>query len=297
MKTIVITGANSGIGLETARQLALHGNLVIAASRQRADSMTRFEEINQQCAAQKSGGNVIFFPVDLANLDSVRSFAETIKGEFPTLGTLICNAGVMNTPYQMTKDGFELQFQTNFLSHFVLTYLLLDALQRSDSPKVINVCSASAEKGKINNMAALEEVSRVSEVNYNAMTSYRESKLAQEVSVFEFARQEAYQKIKFSLVHPGVVNTPLFYRGRGAWYKAVMTPFVYLGYALKFFKTPQQGADTSIFLAKTDGYTSGGYWHDRKNIQPNPISQDREYARALLGWSVGHCHGEFSPSN
>jgi NAD(P)-dependent dehydrogenase (short-subunit alcohol dehydrogenase family) len=286
VKTIVITGANSGIGLATARQLALNGNLVIAASRKRVDSLAKFEEINELCHQQKSTGKVKFFPIDLANLDSVRSFAKLIKSQFPTIDTLICNAGVMNTPYQLTKDGFELQFQTNFLSHFILIQLFVEALHLSENPKVIIVCSTSAEKGKIDNLAALKKIASIPESDYDAMTSYRESKLAQEISMFEFARREKYQRLKFSLVHPGVVNTPLFYRNHGDWYKVVMTPLVYLGYAFKFFKTPEQGADTSIFLAETEVYESGRYWHNRKNIQPNPISQDREYAKALWEWII-----------
>ncbi len=288
MKTIIITGANSGIGFETAKQLALKGHTIIAASRKRADSQAKIAQIEQLCREQQSEGRVVLLHLDLSAFESVRAFAENVKSQFPKIDTLICNAGVMNTPYQVTQDGFELQFQTNFLSHFLLTHLLIDNLNQVDNPKVINVCSASAEKGRIDNLAALERISRVAETAYDPMTSYRESKLAQEISVMEFSRREAYRHIKFSLIHPGVVNTPLFYRKYGLWYKAVMIPFVYLGYVLGLFKTPQQGAATSIFLSENDAYESGRYWHRQKNLQPNPIAQDQTYSQAVWEWSL-HC--------
>jgi hypothetical protein len=118
------------------------------------------------------------------------------------------------------------------------------------------------------------------------MTSYRESKLAQQVSVIEFASQVKYQKIKFSLIHPGIVNTNLFYRNSGKLYRYVMLPFVYLGYALGFFKTPKQGAATTILLSETDGYESGSHWTKQKQLAPNPITENLEYARELWDWSV-----------
>ena len=123
------------------------------------------------------------------------------------------------------------------------------------------------------------------------MTSYRESKLAQQVSVIEFARQRQYQKIKFSLIHPGIVNTNLFYRNSGNLYKIVMLPFVYLGYVFGFFKTPKQGAETSILLSETDGYESGSYWTKQKQLTPNPITEDLEYSRELWNWSVEQISG------
>lgn len=286
MKTVIITGANSGIGLEMARQIALNGHVVIAASRKREDSLTKIAEMNALCKEQGSAGQVVFLHLDLADLDSVRAFAETVKRQFPKIDTLICNAGVMNTPYQMTGDGFELQFQTNFLSHFLLTHLLIESINQSDDPRVINICSSSAEKGRLDNIQAFEKIARITAQEYDAMTSYRESKLAQEISVLEFSRRAEYRRVKFSLVHPGVVNTPLFYRDHGWWYKAAMLPFVYLGYAFKFFKTPAQGADTPIFLFESDNYESGRYWHDRQTIPPNPIAQRESYAKAVWDWSV-----------
>ena len=291
MKTIIITGANSGIGYETAKALALKGNTIIAASRDREETREKIKGLNEICDEATSRGKVVFYDLDLANLKSVREFVAEVTTDYPVIDTLICNAGVMNTPYRLTVDGFETQFQVNFLSHFMISHGVIDNLQKSETPKLINVCSASAEKGQIDSLEELRRISTISEDEYDAMTSYRESKLAQQVSVMQFARQGQYQKIKFSLIHPGIVNTNLFYRNSGNLYKIVMLPFVYLGYVFGFFKTPKQGAETSILLSETDGYESGLYWTKQKQLPPNPITENLEYSRELWNWSVEQISG------
>jgi NAD(P)-dependent dehydrogenase (short-subunit alcohol dehydrogenase family) len=286
MKTIIITGANSGIGYETAKALALKGNIILAASRDREETRERIKGLNKICDEARSPGKVVFYDLDLANLKSVRAFIAKVATDYPVIDTLICNAGVMNAPYRRTVDGFETQFQVNFLSHFMISHGLVDNLQKSENPKLINVCSASAEKGQIDSLEELRRISTISEDEYDAITSYRESKLAQQVSVIEFARQGQYQKIKFSLIHPGIVNTNLFYRNSGKLYKFVMVPFVYIGYVLGFFKTPKQGAATTILLSETDEYESGSYWTKQKQLAPNPITENLAYSRELWHWSV-----------
>lgn len=285
MKTILITGANSGIGYETAKYLALKGNVIIAASRQNDETLHKINSLNELCLSKKTKGEIFFYHLDLMSLKSVKEFAEKVKTDFPIIDILICNAGIMNSPYKLSADGFESQFQTNFLSHYYLTKLLFDNINKSDNPKVINVCSASAEKGLIDSVNKLEKISKISKDEYDAMTSYRESKLAQQASVMELSRLNEFRKIKFSLIHPGIVNTNLFYRNSGKFYKIAMLPFVYLGYALGFFKTPQKGAETTLFLAENDNYESGYYWHKKKKIDPNPISKNRNYCIELIRWT------------
>jgi NAD(P)-dependent dehydrogenase (short-subunit alcohol dehydrogenase family) len=191
----------------------------------------------------------------------------------------------MNAPYQLTGDGFESHFQVNFLSQYLLTRLLMDTLLQSPQPKVIHICSASAEKGRIHDTDILERAAKVQAPDYDAMTAYRESKLAQQAAIMALSRMDMFRAVCWSLVHPGVVNTNLFYRNQGAWYKWVMKPFVWAGYAVGFFKTPKQGADTAIYLAESGDYPSGGYWHNRKPLDPNPISLDAAYGQALLAWT------------
>jgi NAD(P)-dependent dehydrogenase (short-subunit alcohol dehydrogenase family) len=286
MRTIIITGANSGIGYETAKYLALKGNRIIAASRRKNETIKIIDNLNLQCSQSNSKGSVKFYHLDLNDLSSVNLFAKQIIAEYPTIDTLICNAGIMNSPFKTTVDGYEQQFQTNFLSHFYLTCLLTDTIIKSENPKIIHVCSASAEKGIINTINELEKISKVSEQEYDAMKSYREAKLAQQVSVMHFARIQKYKKIKFSVIHPGIVNTNLFYRNSGILYKVAMLPFVYLGYAFGFFKTPKQGAKTTIYLSENDDYESGFYWNNTKKLTPNPISNDEKYANQLYDWTI-----------
>ena len=285
MKIIIITGANSGIGYETAKHLALQGNTVVAASRKKEETLKVIDEINQLCKAGNTNGKIVFYDLDLMNLKSVEEFTEKVNADFPIIDILICNAGVMNAPYKLSVDGFESHFQTNYLSHFLITTKLIDKILQSENPKVINVCSASAEKGTIDSTKDVEKISTVSESDYTAIKSYRESKLAQQMSVVALSHLPECKKIKFSLIHPGIVNSNLFYRNSGPLYKAIMTPFVYVGYMFGFFKTPKQGAETTLFLVENDDYETGHYWHKTKMITPNPISQNKVYAKELYRWT------------
>ncbi len=215
MKTILITGGSSGIGLETARALAKQGYLVISASREKPKTIEIIRDVNADLEKTGAKGKLVFMPLDLMDLISVKEMVNNFVESYPSLDILICNAGIMNAPYRITKDGFESEFQTNFLSHYYLTKALLPTLLKSNNPKVINVCSSSAEKGKIHDVQQLEKISRVEVDEYDAMTSYRESKLAQEITVLYLSRQDQYQDICFSLLNPGVVNTNLYYKNSG----------------------------------------------------------------------------------
>jgi len=113
MKTIIITGANSGIGYETTKHLALAGNTVIAASRRKESTLQAVDELNRLCSEKGSKGKVMFFDLDLTSLKSVATFADQVKNQYSKIDTLICNAGIMKAPYRFTQDGYESQFQTN----------------------------------------------------------------------------------------------------------------------------------------------------------------------------------------
>ena len=124
-RTIVVTGGNSGIGLVTVEQLAKQGALVVLAARRPAEGERARAEVLQRVPAAK----VEVAELDLAKLDSVRQFAAKLLAKHPVLHGLVNNAGVMNTPKSKTHDGFEMQFGTNHLGHFLLTELLLPALK------------------------------------------------------------------------------------------------------------------------------------------------------------------------
>jgi NAD(P)-dependent dehydrogenase (short-subunit alcohol dehydrogenase family) len=140
-KTVIITGANTGIGYETALDLAKRGARIILACR---DSK-RANQAASQIRKLSGNGNVIVELVDLASFDSIREFCKRIDRNEPRLDILINNAGIMACPKWTTKDGFEMQFGVNHLGHFLLTNLLLDKLKSSAPSRIVNVSSRAYE--------------------------------------------------------------------------------------------------------------------------------------------------------
>lgn len=280
-KTVLITGASTGMGYYTAKTLALQGNEVIAAVRNISENRNKIDSLNENCKKVNPQSSITFMGIDLADIESVFHSVERIQKHFEKIDTLICNAGVMNPPWTLTDDKFELQFQTNFLSHFQLTLLLHKQLLLSSDPRVINICSASAENGKIDNVNELERISHIDQKSYNARNSYRESKLAQLISVFAFNLHPDWQKVKFSAVHPGIVNSPLLYRNHGVWFEVLSLPVVWAGYATGKLKSISKGAQTAIWLA-TKETAEIGYWHDKKRRNPNPIAENESYGKAII---------------
>ena len=136
-KTVIITGGNTGIGKEIALDLAKRGGRVIIACR----NMTKGENARKEIVESSRNENVILKKLDLASMKSIKEFANQVLSEEPQIHVLICNAGVMFTPYQCTEDGFEMQFGVNHLGHFLLTNLLLNHLKESAPSRVVVVAS------------------------------------------------------------------------------------------------------------------------------------------------------------
>ena len=176
-KTVIITGGNSGIGLETAVGLAKRNARVILACR----SIERGET-----AVKKRSGNdnVMFVKLDLSSLDSVRKCATKILEEEPRIDILINNAGVMMIPKRtLTKDGFEMQFGTNHLGHFLFTNLLLSRIKEAPSARIINVSSLACKRGSID----LDNLN--SEQSYSQIPVYCKSKLANVLFTHSLAKR------------------------------------------------------------------------------------------------------------
>ena len=196
----VITGANSGLGYETALELSRHSASVTLAVRDTAKGDTAAADIR----ARIPGADVEVRPLDLADLSSVASFAEAWRAEHPEgLDLLINNAGVMATPYRRTADGFELQFGTNHLGHFALTGHLLDAL-RPDA-RVVTVSSQAHRMGRMN----FDDL--MGERKYRTWGAYGQSKLANLLFMRELARrlQRAGSPVLSVGAHPGYSRTNL----------------------------------------------------------------------------------------
>ena len=205
-RTAVITGANSGIGLVAARELARAGANVVMA--------VRNQDKGEQAARSITTGSVEVRRLDLADLSSVREFAEAYQGE---LDLLINNAGVMAPPRRLTKDGFESQFGTNHLGHFALTGLLMPRLLAAGEPRVVTVSSGAHRMGRIR----FDDLQ--GERRYQSWLWYGQSKLANLMFAFELQRRatEADTGLKSLVVHPGYARTNLQFAAP-PWYEAAM---------------------------------------------------------------------------
>jgi NAD(P)-dependent dehydrogenase (short-subunit alcohol dehydrogenase family) len=205
----VVTGANSGIGWHTALELARAGSEVILASRTETKGHDAVDRIRQEVPQAKVRAEVL----DLASLRSVQSFAAKIDRK-AKLDLLINNAGVMSVPTrQVTEDGFELQFGTNFLGPFALTMSLMPALMRAPSPKVTTVSSGAANMGvKKINFGDLQW-----ECSYGPWTAYCQSKLADLMFALELGRRSASASLPLvsNAAHPGYARTNLQTSGPG----------------------------------------------------------------------------------
>ncbi len=275
MTTALITGANSGMGLATAKVLAAKGFQLILACRTIAKA-------KQACDA--IGSNAKPLELDLAKLSSCETACDSILTDYDTLDIIIANAGVMTPPHQLTEDGFELQFQTHFLANQYMLIKLKPLLEKSQA-RIIQISSLSAEKAPAETIADINYQAQISAENYEAMTSYRTSKLAQSMLAMEFQRQtDASGVLNFS-VHPGIVNTNLFYQNTASWLKLLITPLVWLGYASGRLLTPAKGAETALWLATADRSVverlAGKYIAEKEEKYCHPLMEDTGPARAL----------------
>lgn len=275
-KTVVITGANTGIGKETAIDLAKRGARVIIACRSPDRGKQALKEIQEQSNSQQ----VYLEKLDLASLKSVREFAEKIKKNEQRLDILINNAGVMMCPYMKTEDGFEMQIGVNHLGHFLLTNLLLDLLKKSAPSRIVNLSSLGHKK---TSRFKFENVNN--EKTYNKSEAYRQSKLANVLFTKELARRLEGTGVTTYAVHPGVVDTELLRHLIVSTQpvKSFMRPVVWL-----VCKTPFQGAQTSLYCAVSgdlEGVT-GRYYADCVEAPSSEASKNEEDAKKL--WDVSN---------
>jgi len=200
-KIVIVTGANSGIGYESARELTRKGAEVIVASRDpvKAERSIIKEEI--------PGAKLEFIELNLANLDSVRKFAEKFKSKYNSLDILLNNAGIMLMPYGKTVDGFENTVGTNHLGHFALTGLLIEILSETPGARVVNVASNAHYGGEMDFNNLLFE----NKLGYTPMKAYSRSKLANLLFTYELQRRFQFGGFDVSALaaHPGISATSL----------------------------------------------------------------------------------------
>lgn len=273
-RVCLITGASGGIGKETAVALAKLGATVVMVSRDSERGEAALSEVRQ-----RSGGrdNVQLVLADLASLQAVRSLASEYRQRHQRLHVLVNNAGALNSQLSLTKDGFEMTFGVNHLAHFLLTNLLLDLLKTSAPSRIVNVSSSAHTRGTID-FDGLH-----GERKYSGIAAYGQSKLANVLFTYELARRLDGAGVTANSLHPGVVRTGFGHNNSGIW-GALFSVFHTV--ARPFLLTPEQGAQTSIYLASSpdvEGVT-GKYFAKSKQTQSSDLSHDTELAQRL--WQV-----------
>ncbi len=264
-RVAIVTGANSGLGLVTARELARVGASVVLACR----STDRGERAASAIRGAVPAAEVSVRELDLGDLASVRVFADRFAGEREGQGLdlLINNAGVMATPRRVTRDGFESQLATNHLGHFALTGLLLGRLLAAPSPRVVTVSSAAHRIGRID----FEDLQ--GERRYNRWRAYGQSKLANLLFCFELARRASASGTGLVSVaaHPGYAATNLQFAGPAAWYERGVMALANRVLA----QSAEMGALPTLYAASSADLPGGSF------VGPGGPGEARGYPRIV----------------
>ncbi|MEF9884209.1 oxidoreductase [Streptomyces sp. P9-A4] len=247
-RIFLVTGANSGLGLATTRELALRGGRVILAVRDEEKGRRAVERLTADGVAPDL---LAVRPLDLADLDSVRAFAGRVLEEHPRLDVLINNAGVMAPPRTLSPQGHELQFATNHLGHFALTGLLLDLLAAGRDPRVVTVSSINHRQGSLH----FDDLT--GEHGYGPMAFYNQSKFANAVFGQELHRRltATGSPVRGVLAHPGYTATRLQTRDTSGLAKLV---FGRIGNPL-LAQRPERGALPQLYAATEPGLAGGEF--------------------------------------
>ena len=252
-KTALVTGATSGIGLVTARELARQGARVVLVGRDAAKA-ARAQAAIQEIAGPEAAVHVKCF--DLSLLRNVRTLAEQMQQEFSQLDILVNNAGIMPGRFTLTEEGHELSWAINHLAPYALTNRLLPLLDAAERARVITVSSVAHWVGEIEP----DQAARNSPENYSWFTAYADSKLANILFTRELAHRLDLTNITANCLHPGMVDTALMRPDTSRVMKALWWT------ARPLMVTPERGAQTTLFLATSPqaANISGQYFAGRK---------------------------------
>lgn len=280
-KTILITGATGGIGLEAAVALAGTGARVVITGRNRA-------RIDAALAAirTRTGGSTEALQADFASQAAVRQLATDFTAQHDRLDVLVNNAGSVNATRTLTRDGIETTFAVNYLAPFLLTHLLLPTLRASIPARIVNVASVAHTRG------TLDFDNLNFDRGYTTMRAYSRSKLADVLFTRELARRLEGSGITVNALHPGTVGTGIWNHGApdSAWkralFKAVFAP------AKWFMLSPARGAETILYAATSPDLAgrSGLYLEKNRPKSPSALARDDALARRLWDASARLTH-------
>ncbi|WP_101950461.1 SDR family NAD(P)-dependent oxidoreductase [Mycobacterium sp. 3519A] len=266
-RVAVVTGANTGLGYETATALAAKGAHVVIAVR----NLEKGKAAADLIARANPGASVAIQELDLSALDSVRAAADQLRADYSSIDLLINNAGVMMPPKSTTKDGFELQFGTNHLGHFALTNLLLDRLVTTPGSRVVTVSSVGHRFARTGiNFDDLQ-----SDREYSRLRAYGQSKLANLMFTYELQRRLQGTNTIAVAAHPGGSKTELVRN---------LPPLI--AAAARLLEPVMQGADMGALptlRAATDPGVIGGQY-----FGPDGFSEQRGYPKVVASSRVSH---------
>jgi NAD(P)-dependent dehydrogenase (short-subunit alcohol dehydrogenase family) len=267
-KTVVITGATSGIGEVAAERLAELGATILFVARDRARAEATLKRL-----AAKSAAPHRFYEADLSRLAEMKQIGARIAAETPRVDVLVNNAGAMFSSRRVTPDGLEMTFALNHMSYFVMTAALLGKLEASAPARIVSTASA-AHLG-----AKLDFDDLQGENSYSGFRAYGRSKLCNILFTRELAHRLQGTGVVANCLHPGFVATR-FGDQSGGVIGSLFPVFKLFG------RSPDKGADTIVYLASSPDVTSdsGFYFFDRRKAAPSAVAQDEQAARKL--WAV-----------
>ena len=265
-KTILITGASAGIGLQSAIGLAQQGAKILMVGRDRDRTSQAVELVKTQTGNQ----SVSYLLADLSSMREVRRLAQEFKDKYPALDVLLNNAGAVLLRRRVSTDGYEMTLALNHLNYFLLTDLLLDRLQAAPSGRIVNVASRAHYRGHVD----FDDLQ--SQNGYNGMRTYSMSKLMNVLFTYELARHLNGTNVTANCLHPGFVASN--FGGNNGWMARL---------ALRFMRgriSVEEGAVCPIFLASSpevEGVSGKYFNYDTKETRSSDESYDQNVARKL----------------
>eukprot|EP00088_Acartia_fossae_P025240 TRINITY_DN2605_c1_g1_i1.p1 TRINITY_DN2605_c1_g1~~TRINITY_DN2605_c1_g1_i1.p1 ORF type:complete len:325 (+),score=52.48 TRINITY_DN2605_c1_g1_i1:31-1005(+) len=277
-KTVLVTGANTGIGKYSAEDLCRRGAKVIILCRNESRAQAAMDDIKLKVP----NADLEFEQLDLSSLQNIKACADRLNGKLEQVDILLNNAGLFCTQ-QKTADGFEMMFGTNHLGHFYLTNLLLPLLRKAgQSPsgcRVVTVSSMAHESCK----EGMNWDDLNFDQSFSSMKAYCQSKLANILFSSELAERERDNGIRTYSLHPGVIKTDI---GRDCHNVFGRLLFSIINFGLNFCKTIESGAQTSIYCCVDESVAdhTGKYYSDCREKLPTAPAQDKESAKKL--WEI-----------
>ncbi|MBY9001185.1 MAG: SDR family oxidoreductase [Candidatus Heimdallarchaeota archaeon] len=269
-KIVLVTGANAGIGKETAFRLAEMGSHVILVCRNEKKGIKALDEIKEKT----SNENLDLMICDFASLKSIKDFVKNFKKKYKKLDVLINNHGSFSIRKILTEDGIESTFAVNHLGYFSLTLQLLDLLKASSYSRIVNVASSSNYSVKSLNIDDYNWEKR----RYKLMDAYAESKIYNIMFTFMLSEKLKGTGITANCLHPGYVKTNI---GLNNFLLRLIAPLVKMGAI-----STEEGAKTSLYLATSEEIegVTGVYYHRMKLREPNSLALDQKAQQKL--WDV-----------